>query len=207
MPLRQLALVCILGLLAACDPADELPALSADAVILAFGNSLTRGTGAASGEGYPEQLAVLSGLTVVNAGIPGEESDAGLARLPVVLARVAPDLVILGHGGNDMLRRRDLGETKANLRQMVELAREAGAAVVLLGVPRLGLFLGVHPMYLELAAELEIPVEDEVLSDVLGDPALKSDQIHPNAAGYRRLALAIHQLLMVHGALGPPVGD
>jgi lysophospholipase L1-like esterase len=56
-------------------------------------------------------------------------------------------------------------------------------------------------MYRELAGELGVPLEGEALSDILGDPALKADQIHPNAAGYRHLAAAISQLLMEHGAL------
>jgi lysophospholipase L1-like esterase len=175
--------------------------LPSDAVILAFGDSLTRGTGAGDGEGFAEVLAVLSGREVVNAGVPGEESDAGLARLPGVLDAVQPSLAILGHGGNDMLRRRDLEQTKATLRQMVVLARNRGASVVLLGIPKPGLFLGPHPLYRELAEELEVPLEDKVLADVLADRELKADQIHPNAAGYRQVARAVHRLLTDAGAL------
>lgn len=185
----------------ACHRAPALPALGDDAVILAFGNSLTRGTGAGRGSGYPEVLAKLSGRVVVNAGVPGEESDAGLARLPTVLDEVAPDLVILAHGGNDILRHRDPARTQANLRGMIRLARDRGAAVVLIGVPKPGIFLAVHPMYKELAEELDVPIQDEALADILADRALKSDQVHPNAAGYRRLADAVHRLLVEEGAL------
>jgi acyl-CoA thioesterase I len=198
---RILILLFAVILLVGCNRTPELPRLPSDAVILAFGDSLTRGTGSGSGEGFAEVLAVLSGREVVNAGVPGEESDAGLARLPRTLDAVQPDLVILGHGGNDMLRRRDLEQTEENLRQMIVLARDRGASVVVLGIPKPGLFLGTHPLYRELADTLEVPLEDKVLADVLADRELKADQIHPNAAGYRQVAEAVHRLLTDAGAL------
>ena len=201
MTQRILILLLAPPLLVGCSRAPELPLLPSDAVILAFGDSLTRGTGAGDGEGFAEVLAVLSGREVVNAGVSGEESDAGLARLPGVLDAVQPSLAILGHGGNDTLRRRDLEQTKATLRQMVVLARNRGASVVLLGIPKPGLFLGTHPLYRELADELEVPLEDKVLADVLADRELKADQIHPNAVGYRQVARAVHRLLTDAGAL------
>ena len=188
-------------LLSACGGGPKLPPLASDAVVLAFGDSLTRGTGASNDESYPAVLAAATGLRVVNAGIPGEESDAGLERLPEVLAKEQPGLVILGHGGNDLLRKRDLHLTKANLREMAELAQQSGASVVLLGVPKPGLFIGTHPLYRELAEELGVPLEDEALADILADANLKSDTIHPNAAGYAELATAIHNLLRQTGAL------
>lgn len=187
--------------LAGCEAPTALPPLAPEAVILAFGDSLTEGVGARAGQSYPAVLERLARRRVVNAGVRGEESDEGLRRLAGVLKRAGPDLVILGHGGNDILRRRDLARTESNLRGMVELARRDGAAVVLLGVPGFGLFLGTHAMYERIAESLEVPLEGEALADILGDPALKSDPIHPNAAGYRRLAEAVHALLRERGAL------
>jgi lysophospholipase L1-like esterase len=202
MPHRLSVLIlAVTLLLSACGGGPQLPPLAQDAVVLAFGDSLTHGTGAKDAESYPAVLAAATGLTIVNAGIPGEESDAGLGRLPDLLANAQPDLVILGHGGNDLLRKRDLNLTKANLRQMVKLAQASGASVVLLGVPKPGLFIGTHPLYRELAEAEGIPVEDEALADILSDPDLKSDAIHPNAAGYAELAAAIHALLRQTGAL------
>jgi acyl-CoA thioesterase-1 len=131
-------------LLADCGKEVALPSLPPDAVILAFGDSLTEGTGAGSEENYPAVLEALTGRRVVNAGKRGEESDAGLARLPGVMARVKPDLVILEHGGNDILRGRDLKRTEENLKQMVLLVQGEGASVVLLGIPSRGYFLGTH---------------------------------------------------------------
>lgn len=188
-------------LVTACSQEVALRPLPNQAVILAFGDSLTRGTGAGGGQSYPEVLAALTGLDVVNAGIPGEESDAGLERLPGVLEEVQPALVILGHGGNDMLRKRDLAQTEAILGRMVALVREQGAQAVLLGVPKPGIFLGTHPMYQRLADALQLPLETDTLADILSKPALKSDTIHPNADGYQRLAEALHRLLIDAGAL------
>ncbi len=197
----RLAPVLLLVLLTACGEDARLPPLAPDAVILAFGDSLTRGTGAGEGEDYPAVLAGLTGRRVVNAGVPGEESGDALARLPGVLEEVQPGLVILGHGGNDLLRRRAPETISGNLREMAGLVRSQGAAVLLLGVPNPGIFLRPHPLYDALADEMGMPLEAEVLSEVLADPELKSDQIHPNGTGYRAIAEAIDGLLRRAGAL------
>jgi len=189
-------------LLAGC--ADQPPPLSPlprDAVILAFGDSLTRGTGAGSAASYPAVLGDLTGRTVVNAGIPGELSAAGLTRLPGVLESTNPQLMILCHGGNDMLRKHSLGQLATNLRAMITLARQRGVEVVLVGVPAPGLLLGTAAIYRDIAASMDVPLEDDVLADVLGDAGLKSDPIHPNAAGYRVVAEAVYALLRAAAAL------
>lgn len=189
-------------LLAACtDKPPQLPPLPRDAVILAFGDSLTEGTGAGSDASYPAVLAELTGHTVINAGIAGELSAAGLRRLPGVLAATDPQLLILCHGGNDMLRKRSASALASNLRDMVALAREHGVAVILVGVPRPGLLLGTAEVYRELAAAMNIPLEADVLAHILGNAGLKSDPVHPNAAGYRAMAEALHALLRATTAL------
>ncbi len=175
--------------------------LAADAVILAFGDSLTHGTGAAPDQSYPAVLAARIGRRVVNAGVPGEVSADGLRRLPGLLEREKPALVLLTHGGNDLLRKLDPAATERNLREMVALARASGAEVVLIGVPRPGLFLGTADYYERIASDLELPFEGEVLADLLGDNSMKSDTVHPNAAGYARLAEAVEQVLREAGAL------
>jgi len=191
----------ILALLAACAKGPHLPPLAADATILAFGDSLTAGTGANETESYPAVLARLTGRRVVNAGIPGEVSAAGVARLPELLERERPALLLLCHGGNDLLGRQSPQDIAANLRSMVRLARERGVAVVLLAVPSPDFSLSPPPLYAEVALEFGIPCVQKALAKILGKSSLKSDHIHPNAAGYRQLAEAVAELLKKAGAL------
>ncbi len=195
------ALVALLLTLAACSAPPSLPRLAADAVILAFGDSLTYGTGADGAQSYPAVLAALIGRRVVNAGVPGEVSGEGLARLPALLDEHRPQLLILMHGGNDLLRKGSPEELTRNLRTMVDTARARGIAVVLVGVPAPGLLLGVPELYPRLAQEYKLPYDGETLRAIEGDRALKSDPIHPNAEGYRRLAQRLAALLREAGAL------
>ncbi|EIC23653.1 GDSL-type esterase/lipase family protein [Thiorhodovibrio frisius] len=172
---RSLLGAVLLLVLAACSDQPTLSPLSPDAVILSFGDSLTEGVGANKEQSYPAVLATLTGRRVINAGISGEESDAGLARLPQLLATWQPDLVILGHGGNDFLRQRDTDQTQANLTQMIALARKQGSEVVLLGIPRPGLLVRTHSLYDELADELDVPLQANAIAEILADKTLKSD--------------------------------
>jgi len=189
-------------LLASCSPSPQLPLLAPDAVILAFGDSLTHGTGAGSEkQSYPAVLAALSGHRVINAGIPGEISSAGLARLTGVLDEEQPSLLLLCHGGNDILQKLDLQKTESNLRAMIREAQSRGIAVVLIGVPRPGLLLGTADLYKSIAADMKLPFEDETLAEILSQRKLKADRVHPNAAGYRQLAESVLALLKKHGAL------
>ncbi len=203
MILRWLAALSLLLWLAACDSGPpQLAKLPADGVVLAFGDSLTHGNGARAEASYPVVLEELIGRRVVRAGVPGEVTARGLARLPGVLQDSAPDLLVLIHGGNDLLQRKSPGRTVANLRAMVLLARERGVAVVLIGVPNLSLIRGRSAgIYEDLAEELALPYDGETLPAILNQRNLKSDAIHPNAQGYRKLAEAVAALLRRSGAI------
>jgi len=201
-PLQWLGIIAALVFLAACpNKTPQLPRVEANDVILAFGDSLTFGTGAAETESYPAILSALIGRKVVRSGVPGEVSAQGLRRLPSALAAHNPKIVLLCLGGNDMLRKIDDRTILANLREMIQLVRRQGAEVVLLGVPKPALFGGAAKFYGELANDMGVSYEDDTISNVLRDPGLKSDLIHPNAQGYRRIAEAIAALLKKSGAL------
>lgn len=191
----------VLVLVACTDQGILLKRLSDDEIILAFGDSLTFGTGAESSESYPMQLELLTGKRVVNAGKPGEISTEGLKRLPGLLDIKKPALVVLCHGGNDYLRRYDAALTESNLRSMIAQIKERDIGIVLIGVPKLGFRLETAKFYESIADDFKIPIESRILSAVLSNNDLKSDQIHPNADGYRKVAEAIQMLLRQTGAI------
>jgi lysophospholipase L1-like esterase len=197
--IRPLAVTVLL--LACCARSVALPPLAQDAVIVAFGDSLTSGVGVDDAHDYPAILTELAGRRVVNAGVPGEVTAEGLQRLPEVLNEHLPALVILIHGGNDILRSMDLAQTRANIGAMIRLARARGAAVAMLGVPQRGIILESAELYNDLAAQYGVPIDTETLSGILSDRALKSDPVHPNEHGYRALAAGVHSLLEESGAL------
>jgi lysophospholipase L1-like esterase len=196
------ALLAALAILASgCGQQSKLPPLAPDAVLLAFGDSLTYGTGATEEESYPAQLAKLTGRRVVREGVPGEISATGLARLPAVLDEHRPRLLLLCHGGNDFLRRLPGAQAAENLRAMIRLAKARGIEVVLIGTPEFSFTVTPPAFYAEIAKEFRIPYEGDVLGKILRDGSLKADQIHPNAQGYRLMAERVHALLKKAGAV------
>ena len=189
-------------LLAACSGGQpRLARLAPDAVVLAFGDSLTYGTGANPGESYPARLEALIGRKVVSSGVPGETSAGGLARLPSVLDEAKPQLVILCEGGNDFLQHLDEKRAADNLRAMVRLVQSKGAQIVLIGVPKPGLLPSTAPIYGEIASELKIPADNAMLVKILTDNERKSDLVHPNAKGYAKMAEGVTALLRKSGAI------
>ena len=175
--------------------------LDRSTVVLAFGDSLTYGYGAVT-QAYPKQLETMIGRVVINAGVSGEVSATGLKRLPQLLEKHHPSLIILCHGGNDILRRYSKVTLKDNLSQMIALSRASGAQVLLVGVPGFGLLgLSTVPLYKELALETNILYEGSILENIESVPTLKSDRIHPNATGYNMMAEAFAKLLKENGLI------
>ena len=190
---RALGLIAASTLLAACGKSVKLAAIAPGKTVLAFGDSVTFGTGAAPGEDWPSRIAARTGWRVINAGVPGDTAEAGKNRLPALLAEHRPDLVIVEIGGNDFLRRRPDESVKEDIRQMLRGIRQQGAAAVLVAVPAFSLMSAVgkpadSPIYQALGKEEKIPVIADVFSGVLGRAELRADPIHPNAQGYARMA-------------------
>jgi acyl-CoA thioesterase I len=181
--------------------------LPAGANVLALGDSITQGVGATPETAYPAVLAALTGLNLINGGVSGDVSAQALARLPALLAEHQPALVIVSIGGNDFLRRVAASDTEANIRRIVAASRQASAQVLLVAVPRptlsaaVGAGLSDHPLYAQLAGELKLPLHAGGWAKVLGDEALKSDQIHANAAGYQTFAQGLAATLRTAGFL------
>ncbi len=200
--IRSSLTLLLMLLLVSCDNNDRhLNSLRPNDVILAFGDSLTLGVGTESNLSYPAQLSRLLGREVINAGVSGEVSAEGARRLPGLLDQYEPELLLLCHGGNDILRKLDREQLHANLRRMYEAANQRDIDVVLIAVPQFGLMLDDAELYHELATEFKIPVLQETIGDLLSDRQYKSDTIHLNAQGYRKLAEAVADLLQKNGAL------
>jgi acyl-CoA thioesterase I len=201
LQMRALRWAFIFLLLGGCGERPALERLAPDATILAFGDSLTFGTGAAEDESYPAQLEKLIQRRVVRAGVPGEVTAQALARLPAALDEHAPRLLLLCIGGNDFLRRLGVRQAEHNVREMVKLARGRGVAVLLIGTPEPGFAVSPPAFYAAIAKEYRLPYVEGIVGEVLKDRSLKSDPIHPNARGYRAIAQRVAETLKQSGAL------
>ena len=156
--------------------------------IVAFGDSLTAGYGASEGEDYPSRVASRIGVEIVNAGVSGDTTDGALRRLDDDVLAENPRIVIVGLGGNDFLRGAPLSATESNLRKIIRRIQGAGAMVVLLGFRFPSLSADYDSMYERIAKEEKCLLIPDLLDGILSDPALKSDEIHPNARGYEVVA-------------------
>ncbi|WP_345979869.1 arylesterase [Sulfurimonas sp. HSL3-2] len=201
--LGALLLFLVFGVLTYIKESRGVPnePLKKDRVILAFGDSLTYGYGAPIDYSYPAEFEKKTGYHIINAGIPGEESAEGLKRLPQFLKQ-RPALVILCHGGNDILRKRSHEQLKNNLIKMVNLIKRSGAKVLLVGVPDFHV-LGFKTLglYKEVAKETGVMYEGKILSQIELHRELKSDYVHPNEKGYEMMADAFIEVLQDEGVL------
>lgn len=167
-----------------------------DTLVLVFGDSLYAGYGLAPDEGFaPDLQKALNkagqSVKVHNAGVSGDTTAAGLRRMDFVLDSLSkkPDLVLLGLGGNDMLRGLDPSETRANMEAMVKKLSDRDVPVMLTGMlapPNLGKeFVNeFNVIYPALAKTYDIPLYPFFMDGVVGNPDLfLPDGIHPTAQG------------------------
>ena len=198
---RRWLLLALVVLVLGCTRESPYSPLPPGSVVLAFGDSVTWGTGASRGEDFPSLLAERSGWQVVNAGVPGDTAAADRERIEGLLRQQDPALVIVELGGNDFLRKRPDADVEADLRDILRRVQDHGAIPVLVAVPRLSLLrasigaLKDASLYARLAeAEGVLP---DVFSGVLSQESLRADTIHPNKAGYavfaEELAAALRQ--------------
>jgi acyl-CoA thioesterase-1 len=222
--MRRLATFCLgvqIMLLAGCDKGPQLPppenpsANAAEAaappdverpagperLILAFGDSLYAGYGLTRGQDLPHAIEgrlrkAGVNATIVNAGVSGDTSAAGRQRLAFALDNLPrkPDLVMLGLGGNDVLRQIGPAETRANMTAMMEALAKRHVPVVLTGMmapPNLGPEYGKQfdAIWPDLARQYHAGLYPFILNGVLGKPALmQADGVHPNVAGVQIVA-------------------
>lgn len=196
-------IIFLILLLAGCsgNHKAELKPLPQNATIVAFGDSLTFGTGARKNESYPALLSKLIHYRVINAGIPGETTKQGLKRLPRILKKYQPNLVIVCLGGNDTLRRIKPEQTEKNLQNIITKIKATGADVVLLGVPEAKLGMKTPDYYSKLARQFNIPLDNVTLKNLLKNSDNKSDWVHFNKQGYEKMAEQVAEFLKENGAI------
>ena len=208
-PYARRGAILLVAALAGCDrpaPAPAQPAATAPAapvavhgperLVLAFGDSLYAGYRLKGGESLPDELerrlrAQGIDAKVVNAGVSGDTTADGRARLKFTLDRLprAPDLVVLGLGGNDVLRQLPVATTRANLEAMLDELKRRGLPVVLTGMmapPNLGPDYAqpFDALYPALAKRYGAELDPFILAGVIGNRRLMLDDgLHPNAKG------------------------
>lgn len=167
--------------------------------IIAFGDSITAGTGGTSG-GYPSRLQRIIEATgkpckIYNLGIPGERTYQGVKRIEEVLDTIPADMILIMEGTNDIRSHHPWQKTKLNLQLMIDKAKAKGVTPVLstltpsdqahseVLIPN-----RYNPMIKELAEKNEIPIVDQYSAIETSWPSLNDDGIHPNDEGYLHLA-------------------
>lgn len=176
------------------DPAKD------EKLVVAFGDSLYAGYNLDQGKGLAptmEQALARKGIKarVVNAGVSGDTAAAGRARLAFTLDGLPrkPDLMLIGLGGNDMLRGLSPTESRANLDAILAETKKRGIAVLMTGMvasPNMGpdYAAAFNPIFADLARKYDASLYPFMLDGVIGDRSLLlSDGIHPNEAGVRRI--------------------
>jgi acyl-CoA thioesterase I len=190
--------------------APQVAPVPADApLVIAFGDSLYAGYQLGPNEGLAPQLQsalVAAGkpARVQNAGVSGDTTAAGRARLPFVLDNAAqkPALVVLGLGGNDMLRGIGAAETRANMTAMLDELQRRDIPVVLTGMlaaPNLGADYGkaFNSIFTDLAKRYDAALYPFILEGVLTKPELMlADGVHPAADGVTVMAKGIAPLVV-----------
>ena len=161
--------------------------------LIAFGDSLTYGTGAGEGRDYPARLSKMLGLPVVNAGVPGDTTGSALRRLKADVLTRSPRIVFITLGGNDLKNGISRETAFRNLRSIVEAIQAEGALVVVGGIDVPFWGRGFGQAYLDLARETGAVLIPDIFEGIMGNRRLMSDSIHPNAAGYALMAEKFHE--------------
>lgn len=182
-----------------CGDTPKYTAMPSGTKVVALGDSLTFGYGADKSQSYPVILAQKTGWNIINMGVNGDTTKDVLNRMDSVISE-NPKLVLLGIGGNDVLRRVNASETRANLVSIIKALQDKNIPVVLIAEPHLSasaLFgkASDNPVYKDVASEMNVPLLEKAWSTILSDDKLKSDQIHANGVGYAKFADDLYQFL------------
>jgi acyl-CoA thioesterase-1 len=174
----------------------EIPNLNnKGANIICFGDSITFGYGANPGEDYPTVLSNLVSAPVINAGVDGDTTFEALARIESDVLSKDPYLVIVEFGGNDFLRKVPKADTIKNLGEVIERIHQHGAIVALVDISAGFFFQEYRAAFKKLAKDKKTIFVPVVLTNIITNPAMKSDFFHPNARGYQMIAKRVYQAI------------
>lgn len=163
--------------------------------IICFGNSITFGYGANPGEDYPAALSKMITIPVINAGIDGDTTIEALKRIDSDVLEREPLLVIIEFGGNDFLRKIPMDETLRNIEEIIKKIYSKGAMVAVADVSAGMIMSSYRKEFKRLSKKYNTIFIPKLFSDILTNPTLKSDSIHPNAEGYKLIAQKIHRAI------------
>lgn len=157
--------------------------------VIALGDSLTTGVGASTkSRGYIELLEQRFAITIINKALIGDTTHDALARLDVDVIRQRPDIVLILLGSNDYLRQEPRADTFQNLRTIITSVQKTGAVVILIGA-RGGILSDTFAEdFAALARSTGSAFVPGILDGILGDSKYMYDEIHPNDAGYLKMA-------------------
>ena len=162
-------------------------------VIVAFGDSLTAGYGAADGASYPDVLAKKMNRPVINMGLSGDRAVSAPARLPDVL-REQPYMVLIEFGANDFLHQQSMQKAVSAVAQIVDEVQSAGAIAVVVdtGAPGMGEYTKAYKKLAKEKGALFVP---GILKGIFFHREYKSDQVHPNEQGYAKIADKVYETI------------
>ena len=162
--------------------------------IICFGDSLTYGTGAAKGMDYPSQLSRMIGVEIINAGVPGDTTATALNRIDELI-EMNPRIVLITLGGNDLKNRVKKEMVFKNFEKIINIIQDNGALVILGGIDVPFWGRGFNKVYVELSEKTGYVLIQNIFKDILGEPGLMSDKIHPNSQGYTIMANHFYKAL------------
>jgi len=196
-----IGLFVLILVLAGCAKPEIRNAKNAGENIICFGDSITFGYGANTGEDYPANLRPLVRLPVVNAGVDGDTTFMALERLDSDVLGKDPRLVIVEFCGNDFLKKVPRQETVKNLSRIIDRIQQRGAMVALVDISSGIFFQEYRKDYKRLAREKKAIFVPSVLNRIITNPAMKSDFFHPNEKGYKLVAARVYK------AIAPYIGS
>ena len=192
--MKKFFIVLFLFCLCACGKEEITNYPAQEGPIVAFGDSLTYGQGVSPQDAYPAVLENLLGKEVINLGISGNTSLQGLARKEKIRP-LRPSFVLIEFGANDLFKKVPREKTKEALEELTDYAQDLGAVVVLIDTGGNSLMKPYKKMMKEIAKKKKTLYVDGIMDGIFNNKNLKSDPLHPNEKGYKKIASKISKTL------------